>query len=264
MAIATSAAIALGVAAGTAGGAAASGYFAGRGQTQAAEIGSAATSRSADLQKQANDEALAFQRQQAEAAWRDSQRVEQANYAQNAAHEQRLSTVGQLLGFGARDIPAYVPGVDPHFDTGATPLPSTSPQSAGAALSGQGSGPASSPQAFIAQWQATHAPSEGVQPLLNAMKSAGFNVAPYLYGSTPSNNEISLDGTKYKVLGAEGTPNAYWYQPGTNDSAGPSSAATPSVGAYLAQAQPTPFQPLPVYGHPYEPKVLSVGSYLGG
>lgn len=78
--------------------------------------------------------------------------------------------------------------------------------------------PTTSAADFIKQYQAGHPVSEGVQPLYAAMKAAGYNVAPYMYGATQSNNEITLDGQKYKVLGGEGTPWAYWYSAGQNDS----------------------------------------------
>ena len=77
-----------------------------------------------------------------------------------------------------------------------------------------------SAQAFIQQWQQSHSASEGIGPLTDALKAAGYsNVSSYMYGSTPSGNELSIDGQKFKVLGAENSPGAYWYT-GGNDSSG--------------------------------------------
>lgn len=77
-------------------------------------------------------------------------------------------------------------------------------------------------EAFIANWQRTHDPHEGIAGLTQALaQQFPGTVTPYLYGNTPSNNEINLGGEKYKVLGGEGGPAAYWYIPGTNDMGGP-------------------------------------------
>jgi hypothetical protein len=97
--------------------------------------------------------------------------------------------------------------------------------------------PTQSPADFIKQWQGTHNASEGVNPLIDAMKAAGYNVGQWVdpsYGA--SHNEISLNGTKYKVIGAEDSPGAYWYIPGTSD-AGPGGApgsANPNTQAILS------------------------------
>ena len=74
------------------------------------------------------------------------------------------------------------------------------------------------PEAFIREWQSSHPSSEGIGPLAAALQQK-FGIGRYMYGSTPSGNEILLNGQKYKVIGAEGTPGQYWYQPGMDDSA---------------------------------------------
>lgn len=86
-------------------------YFSSKQQRRAVE-------ESQQLQTTANRQATMFARQQAEQAWRDQERVNQANYGQNAARERRYGEVAQLLGLNVapREIPAYVPGVDPHLD----------------------------------------------------------------------------------------------------------------------------------------------------
>jgi hypothetical protein len=71
--------------------------------------------------------------------------------------------------------------------------------------------------AFIRDWQSSHDPSASPTELVKDMQEAGFaDVSPYLYGKTPSNNEVSLGGKKFKIKGAEGTPNAYWYYGGSD------------------------------------------------
>lgn len=84
-----------------------------------------------------------------------------------------------------------------------------------------GGTPSLSPQDFIKQWQGSHSSQEGIAPLAEAMKQAGYNnVTRYMYGNTPSNNELNLGGEKYKVLGAENGPNPFWYLAGTDEGNG--------------------------------------------
>ncbi len=89
-------------------------------------------------------------------------------------------------------------------------------------------------QQFIQNWQSQNqVGAPNLSGLVSGLQSAGFNANPYMYGSTPSNNEISLNNQKYKILGGEGTPAAYWYQPGMNDQ-GSQQQMGQSVGpAYL-------------------------------
>jgi hypothetical protein len=76
-----------------------------------------------------------------------------------------------------------------------------------------------SPQAFIAQWQQSHPPD--IAALADAMQAAGYtNVSRFMYGATPSGNELSIDGQKYKVLSGEHSGNPAWYVAGTDDSGG--------------------------------------------
>lgn len=149
----------------------------------------------------ASDKTLAFTERQAAA---DAQRFEQtqhANYNQWASREGRMSDFGQALGLGARNIPQY-----------------QSSMPGGAPSGGATGGADPKISAFIADWQKSHAPTEGIAPLADAITKQFPNVGRYMYGQTASNNELNIGGQKYKVLGGEGTPAAYWYQPGMNDS----------------------------------------------
>ena len=108
--------------------------------------------------------------------------------------------------------------------------------------------PAQSAQDFITQYQQSHPASEGIGPLTDALKAAGYsNVSSYMYGSTPSGNELSIDGQKFKVLGAENSPGAYWYTGGNDSSGGGGgngygsySGAAPNLYASNPNAPPTP------------------------
>lgn len=93
--------------------------------------------------------------------------------------------------------------------------------------------PRENPQQFIQQWQQEHLPSEGIGGLAQALGVNRFDTG----GGVLSNNELDLGG-KYKVLGAEGTPGAYWYKPGMND--GP---ATGHIRPNPLQASIQPNQP---------------------
>jgi hypothetical protein len=85
---------------------------------------------------------------------------------------------------------------------------------------------------------AAFSPTEGPTGILNAMKQAGFNVAPYMYGQTPSGNEISLNGSKYKVISGENGPNPGWYTAGMNDSAPGQRVSSPIASTYLSAMTP--------------------------
>src|SRR3990167_9021166 len=77
-----------------------------------------AANRAAEIQDAASQRAEAFARQQAQNAYLNDEAVRRGNYDQWAATEGRRGSIGALLGMGPRNIPAYVPGVDPRFDGG--------------------------------------------------------------------------------------------------------------------------------------------------
>lgn len=112
----------------------------------------------------------------------------------------------------------------------------------GANATGQIAPPQGQPnvQDFIKQYQAAHPVSEGLGPISAAMKQAGYNVSPYMYGNTASNNEVNLNGEKYKLLGGEGTPGAYWYQAGMNDGGGGMAGMRPWMSAHSGMQQQAP------------------------
>lgn len=113
-----------------------------------------------------------------------------------------------LGGSGSTTIPYYggpVTPTDPSLKTGAT-----------------GSASDAAVQDFIKQWQQSHPASEGIGPLAAAIAAKFPGVSRFMYGSTPSNNELVLpSGQKFKVISGEDNPaTAGWYTPGTNDSGG--------------------------------------------
>jgi hypothetical protein len=76
-------------------------------------FGAKKQSRSADraaiLQSQADAQALEVKKRQAALDQQRFESTQHANYDQWAARERRLSTLGEMLGRGPRDIPSYVP-----------------------------------------------------------------------------------------------------------------------------------------------------------
>lgn len=199
---------------------------------RAAQIASDGAKYSADLTAKANADALRFQYANSENAFQNNEAARKGNYGLFAARERRLGSIGDEVGLGAREIPAYVPGVDPMFGGGPS------------GVSVPSNGVDSNVAAFIQQWQSdpAHPASEGIGPMAAAIAKQFPGVTRYMYGATPSNNELSVGGQKYKVLGGEGSPAAYWYQPGMNDASGGSAVPAATVARrYHPITTATPF-----------------------
>lgn len=109
MAIATSTAIAIGLAAGTAGAGVASAKIQSNAAGKAAKLATTSANYSADVQSKSNADALAFQKQQAAQDLATANATQRANYDQWAARESRLGSLGEMVGLGPRSIPGYVP-----------------------------------------------------------------------------------------------------------------------------------------------------------
>jgi len=105
----------------------------------------AAADRAARAQREAADKAEAFARQQAQNAYANDEAARRGNYEQWAATEGRRGTIGELLGLGKRNIPAYAPGVDPNFGGGGTsgpmPVPGSGRQTTGTGVDAYGRPP---------------------------------------------------------------------------------------------------------------------------
>lgn len=214
----------------------------------AANTTAAAANHAADLSSQANAEALAFQKQQAENAFQNSEAARRANYDQYADQRRRVGSVGDAFGVpGFGDVPPYVPGVDPNLTgTGGAP-------SVGDVLSG----PSSSGGAPSVNFSA---PADQLTAQLNAyFKSRGV-----------ANTETPYWVSKAAELVARGQqlndPNYAMKRLAAADIFGGSSGATApppvgSVGDYLSpqysRAPIAPALPLPSL-YP----AGSIGSYL--
>lgn len=73
-------------------------------------------------QAKATREALDFQKQQAQNSYLNNEVARRANYDQWAARSRRIGSIGEALGYGAREIPAYVAGVNPYYQTDGRPI----------------------------------------------------------------------------------------------------------------------------------------------
>ena len=85
--------------------------------------------------------------------------------------------------------------------------------------------------AIIRQWQQTHGASEGLAGLIAELQRNGINASPYMYGSTPSGNEIALNGQQYKVLTGN---NQSWWDPsmGEGESGGGNVFSDPATAGW--------------------------------
>lgn len=193
------------------------------GQTQADAI-----NHGADLQKKSTDEALAYQKQQDADTAARYEAAQRGNYNQYVSRVKGAQQLGDTIGFHLPDAAEYVS--------------STGQGGPAAGASGGPSSGGADPKltSAIAAYQAANPASKGIEGLTAALKGQGFNVDRFKYdGNVLSNNELNVNGQKYKVLGGENTPGAYWYQPGMNDSAPGASkgAGLPnSIASYLPQS----------------------------
>jgi hypothetical protein len=185
-------------------------------------IASHSANNAAKAQSASNDKALDFEKQKDAEDRAQFEATQHANYNQYADKYNAGRALGAEYGLNLPEARPYVSTANAGQPS-APGLPQGQPQ-------GQ------DPAAFIANYQKTHSPTEGPTGILNAMKQAGFNVAPYMYGQTPSGNEISLNGSKYKVISGENGPTPGWYQAGMNDSA-PGARRSPIASNYLSAMQ---------------------------
>jgi hypothetical protein len=111
MAVATGTALTLATMAATAGTTLTAAQLQARGQSNAAKRQAEAANRAAELQTGSTREALDFEKQQAALEQQRSEADRRANYDQWLAREQRLGSLGQMVGLGARNSPAYVPSM---------------------------------------------------------------------------------------------------------------------------------------------------------
>ena len=127
--------------------------------------------------------------------------------------DQIMSAGQTLLGRALTDVTPWLN--DPNFysniaasqeakNYAARPKPTTP--------TGGGGDPAS----YIAQFQASHGADASLTDLIAYLNQQGIAASPYMYGSTPSGNEITLNGQQYKVKTGD---NANWWNPSMGEGA---------------------------------------------
>lgn len=87
----------------------------GRAADRASQITADAARYAADRTAEANAQALDFERRMAQNAFANSEVGRRTDYGQWAARERRLGFIGDEVGMPAREIPDFIPGVDPQF-----------------------------------------------------------------------------------------------------------------------------------------------------
>lgn len=216
------------------------GIAAGLGALGSAKIGSNAAKRAGTLEADAAAQQLAYLKakdEQEQRNWETTQAenrrmfdaTEAKNYSQWAFREGHLAPY-RAIGSGATSTLANLMGV-PY-----TPERFAPPAYQGASAAAPATTTDPKVAAFIQNWQGSHPPTEGIAPLAAAIAQQFPHVSRYMYGQTPSDNELNIGGEKFKVLGGEKTPGAYWYTPGTDDRG--AAAATPGLKARYAGGTP--------------------------
>jgi hypothetical protein len=163
---------------------------------QAAATQAAAVKYAADLADAQNKRAEAFSRQQAENQFQNTEASRLGNYNQWRAREARVSNLGAALGLSQRDIPNYVPGVDPRFTADGT-------QQTGGFTGTGGTGTPGVPAADV-----------GSDPVMQALAKnyASLGASPTGPGSGPT--DIQYFAQRIAQTGGLTPENsAYWFGP---------------------------------------------------
>jgi hypothetical protein len=192
----------------------------------AAETTASATAKAAQLQAESNANTLAFEKDQAAKQLATQNAIQQANYNQWAAREQRLSNFGAMLGLPARDIPAYVP--IPGTANGPTGLPSGA--SSGTSAVGGPSGV--SYQSLVADLNAGKDPQTAIDAANKAQNlQTGSSFAWRAIPGAPGGGVVEVPGGQYLTP----NPQGQWGIAGTpgGESSG-SAAASNTYVPYLS------------------------------
>lgn len=202
---------------------------------RSSDASAAAARYSADLMAKANADALQFSREGAENSFLNNEAARSGNYGQWAARERRLGTLGEEVEMGPREIPSYVPGVDPGWGVGGS---SSSSSGAG----GGSSTDAANLKALI---------DGGLDPRAAV---AQFNKQ---YNRSTGNEAVYYDPAQHGGVATIGLPDAYLAKPGASwDITVRGGGSTPAPAANPRRIQPlngssgvadTPFMNLGFY-----------------
>jgi hypothetical protein len=204
-----------------------------------ATLQTGAANHAADVQDQAAQRAEAFQRQQAENEWLNSQNTQRANYDQSKARYGSIAGLAAENGLNLGGMPDYAAGIDPHYDTGATPAPGSI-----AAATPGANAPAASGTAGAAEMKALL--DGGLDPQQAVQQ---FNQK---YGRSTGNEAVYYDPSQHGGVATIGLPDAYLAKPGaswdiTQRSGGVGTTSAP--GAAPTYTPPTPYTPPPAFSY---------------
>lgn len=240
-------------------------WMASSGADKAAQQSAQAAEYAAKLQYDANQQALRFSRESAENAYLNSEAARKGNYDIWSAGQRRLGFLGSEVGLPDREIPAYVPGVDPRFTDGGAPGAPGAPASSGGAgpndpllnLAKQATAKGLRGQAAV-DWINQQQPGAAVVVKAGSASPAG-KLVWYDKGALPNGTPSG----KFQVAGQweysddpnswqNGAPTAYRYVPLTGGG-GSSAPASPGMFAPYTSGPPMPFYrataPAPIPGY---------------
>lgn len=216
----------------------------GAGTTAAASIYSAnkqsdSAKTATDQQAKSNDAALAFEKQQAEAAYQSNESTRKANYDQWASREGTIAGVAGQHGLNV-NIPGYVPSVDPNLNGTIAGATGSAPPAPGSPSQSGGSVPSLSALSTPSSW-------------MNLVKNPQQLSAWVQQGLGPSANPGLVNYYVGKIQGQPGiTPAeqaggaAYWLQKIQSGGAPTGSIAgtmAPSSAPLGASAAPLQYKP---------------------
>lgn len=233
-------------------------------QTSAAQAQANAATQAAQIQAQSQQQALLFAEQQAQQNLISQNAIQQANYNQWAAQQQRIGALAQSYGYPARQIPAYVPipGSQNPIPTSLAATTGTPTQTSSGAVantvaptttsSGAVANTAVPPTTTTTTPSPTTGGTSGYQALINAINGgqspqsaiAQYNQsqnlptgASYAWRSIPSapgGGVVELPNGQYLTPNPQGV----WGIAGnpSSGSSGAASVGTPSGGARSATA----------------------------
>lgn len=169
---------------------------------KAAKMQTDAGREAARIQDAASQRAEQFARSQGENEFRNAEVARRGNWEIDAARQRRLSTLGGMIGMGPREIPAYVPGVDPGYDGSSAPasaVGATDPRV----------------QSVINKVTQGLAPTaENLPVVIKALNDAGIKATRATHaGGVASDDFINIgDSGGLDVIQNVGSPNAKWQQ----------------------------------------------------
>lgn len=238
-----------------AGGSATAAAVSSHASSKAAKAQAGAASEAARIQDEASKRAEAFARSQSENEFRNAEVARRGNYDIDAARQRRLSTLGGMIGMGPREIPAYVPGVDPGYDGTSAP--------------GQATGGFSPTDPRVSEvlnrvTQGLAPTAENLPTVIKALNDAGIKATRATHaGGVASDDFINIgDSGGLDVIQNVGSPNAKWQQLPGGASAGGVGGGAPALRQLIRYRSPmAPALQAPSMAR-YAPQ--SLGSFIGG